>query len=662
MTSTSLTSLPHTRRAPALIGRAGWLWIAVLGGLFMVLHWSFIERMLRIATDAKGETRWLMIKDAIATPWSRDWSHVLVVPLISLYYIYQHRERLAAAPKRVYWPGLLILFAGMFGFAWWIYPGRNDFFQGHSMILSLFGLVLFLLGPASMKALWFPIAYLVLAVRIPGRIWEQIAWTLQLIAAHCSTIAMNFIGVFLDLEAAVRGSTIQLIHKGVAVMPPLNVAEACSGLRMLMAFVALGVALAFLWDRAWWQRLIMMITTVPIAILVNVGRVTTVGLLQLVNPEMTRGDFHIMVGLFMLIPAAMLFLLVGWVLDRIIIQDESAQDPSPEPGDREFGTGAPSLKTHESVTLAGGRIAKGVLGGVTLAVLVGLNYALALALIAPAVRERLAAWMGSAATIVAMVVLGLLLVAVLVGVIRMVRTRRGAALGVGVGVLLTATFGLNSVVAATKTVLIKRSVPLRVQLDRLDRQLGNWQMIHEDPPMSPAELEALNTSSYVSRVYLDTQVSQPEPVDLARDVFEPGSVVRLHVAYYTGTPDTVPHVPDRCFTAAGLRRAGQGTARLHLEGDQFRKGNDGWWHAPSKFGPVRLPTIDFSAAIFSFYAPRQPDRKSSVIYFFSANGKYLNSPDRVRLRGFDPTDRYSYYCKIEVNLPKVGDTDFATER
>jgi len=84
--------------------------------------------------------------------------------------------------------------------------------------------------------------------------------------------------------------------------------------------------LAFLFDRAWWQRMIMVIITVPIAILVNIGRVTVLGLLQPINPEMARGDFHTMIVLIMLVPAALLFMFIGWVLDQILINEPDEQD------------------------------------------------------------------------------------------------------------------------------------------------------------------------------------------------------------------------------------------------------------------------------------------------------------------------------------------------
>src|SRR5690606_15387371 len=141
----------------------------------------------------------------------------------------------------------------------------------------LFGLVLFMLGPSMMRVLWFPIAYLVFAVKIADSYWEAIAWKLQQIAAAGSTIVLQFISAILKVDVELRGSTIdlKLILYDLLRSESLNVAQACSGRRMLMPFVALGVALAFLRDRAWWQRIVMVGMAVPIALAVNIGRVST---------------------------------------------------------------------------------------------------------------------------------------------------------------------------------------------------------------------------------------------------------------------------------------------------------------------------------------------------------------------------------------------------
>ena len=67
------------------------------------------------------------------------------------------------------------------------------------------------------------------------------------------------------METTVSGVGIDVIYKGQRMEPPLNVAEACSGMRLLMAFLALGVAMAYLHYRPIWQRIGLLASTIPIA-------------------------------------------------------------------------------------------------------------------------------------------------------------------------------------------------------------------------------------------------------------------------------------------------------------------------------------------------------------------------------------------------------------
>jgi exosortase len=329
--------------------------------------------------------------------WSDgDWSHALVVPLISLYFIYQHREELrraAADPNRReagiesftlamlvgFIPGallglwlldsvgplaarglvtkavaavpfgvvgaglcylareplrrafgahlgLVLLLLGIAGYALGIYPIQNDMAKGYSMILALGGLIWFLCGAKVARLMWFPVAYLAFAVKISDRIWGDIAFRLKHIAAELATVATNVLGAPLGIEADVRGNTIDVYKDNLFIEPPLNVADACAGLRMLATFIALGVAVAYLSDRPWWSRLTLVLLTVPIAVMINAGRVTALGLIHPYNQELTHGEFHKLIGILMLIPALGLFMLVGWVLGKLVITEE--------PGDR----------------------------------------------------------------------------------------------------------------------------------------------------------------------------------------------------------------------------------------------------------------------------------------------------------------------------------------
>ncbi len=287
-----------------------WARIVLLGGAFVFLFWDIIYRLFLFAWE------------------DGDWSHAFILPLISGYFIYQNRARLMQMKASTAWFGFVVMLAGIVLYLLGINPIRNDMIQGYAMILALGGLVLFVTGWRMAVVLWFPVAYLALGVKVSPSIWEAMAFKLQGIAALCSTVAINLIGLVIGLEADVQGFHITLWKDGVKLEPPLTVAEACSGLRSLMTFIALGVAVAYLAKRPWWVRIIMIGCTVPVAILANVARVTALGLIYPYNPEATRGDAHILLGFALLFAVALtMFLLIGWVLDKLVVETDDQTNP-----------------------------------------------------------------------------------------------------------------------------------------------------------------------------------------------------------------------------------------------------------------------------------------------------------------------------------------------
>ena len=290
-----------------------------------------------------------------------------------------------------------------------------------------------------MKLLWFPVAYLALAVKIPDSIWQQIAFQLQQIASAGSEITLTIAGALLDFRVQADGQDFVMtwFAGGGYEEARFSIAEACSGLRMLMAFVALGVALAFLWDRFWWQRLVMVAMAIPIALAVNIGRVTTLGVLNLYDPELARGDAHIMVGMLMLLPAGALFLGLGWVLDRVVVVDDDDAKPA-------RAMPASSAPPADAQPPSPARLGLWLVAGAVLAALGGLAYLSTLDAVA---AVDLIAWLPPAAAAGSV----LLTLAVAVGVLVWLHQSGPRWLGrlaVLAGVFLSASVALSTVVAA----------------------------------------------------------------------------------------------------------------------------------------------------------------------------------------------------------------------
>jgi exosortase len=111
------------------------------------------------------------------------------------------------------------------------------------MIATIGAAVLFLGGWKLLKYTWLPVAYLFFAVPLPQQLYFQITNPMRKLAAFIATGILNLVP---QLDATVQGSTIEVLYKNVRLEPGLDVADACSGIRLLMAFAALGVAMAYL--------------------------------------------------------------------------------------------------------------------------------------------------------------------------------------------------------------------------------------------------------------------------------------------------------------------------------------------------------------------------------------------------------------------------------
>lgn len=282
---------------------AGWWQAGVVGLLLFLVYRPELDRLVHI--------------------WSSDgnWSHGFVVPLFSLYFIYANRGRIAKTPVRASAFGFAVMVAGIgIYFGWMADLVPYDILKSIAVVVSIFGAVLCLCGWRMMMILWLPILYLFFAIPIPDRIYVALTMPLRKLAAM---VATALLGLVPGVTAQNAGVTIELMRYGNEI-PPLNVADACSGMRVLIGLCALGVAITYLADRPNWQRVTMVLLCLPIAIFTNLVRVTTTGLFHIFGrDDIASGAGHTGWGIVMYSMALTIFYGVSWVLGRLIIEDES---------------------------------------------------------------------------------------------------------------------------------------------------------------------------------------------------------------------------------------------------------------------------------------------------------------------------------------------------
>ena len=108
------------------------------------------------------------------------------------------------------------------------------------------------------------------------------------------------------------------------VVGTLDIERACSGMRLMMTMTALGVAMAFVNDRRLWQRFLMIVACVPIAILCNIIRVTTTGFMVVLGrKDLASGVPHMLLGLGMLAIAFGLYSALAYVLNHLFVESKS---------------------------------------------------------------------------------------------------------------------------------------------------------------------------------------------------------------------------------------------------------------------------------------------------------------------------------------------------
>lgn len=260
------TDLDRATGTPTISARVPDL--AVPAGLilasFALLYWNVLAKLVH--------------------DWATDgnYSHGFLIVPIALYLAWERRATLARLDRRPSGLGLVIvlgsvcvLAAGTLG---------SELFLTRVSILGLIaGAVVFLFGWRHARALAFPIAFLLLMIPLPALLFNQIAFPLQLLASRAGESVLMMSGVPVLRE----GNVIILAHT------TLEVAEACSGIRSLVSLITLGVVYGYFTDHRISVRVLIALSTIPVAIVANGLRVAGTGIAaQVYGPAAAEGFFH----------------------------------------------------------------------------------------------------------------------------------------------------------------------------------------------------------------------------------------------------------------------------------------------------------------------------------------------------------------------------------
>jgi len=241
--------------------------------------------------------------------WANDgnYSHGFLIVPLAAYFVWERRARLAAIEVHPTVWGLVVLVASVAVLLVGLL-GAELFLTRVSTIGVLAGGILFVWGWRHLRALVFPLAFLLLMIPIPTIIFNQIALPLQLLASRVG-------------EMTLSAASVPVLREGNVIIlanATLEVAEACSGIRSLISLLTLGIIYGYFSDSRMAVRIGVVLATIPIAIVTNAARVAGTGLAaHYFGPTAAEGFFHTFSGWAVFVIAIALMFLVLQIVVRI---------------------------------------------------------------------------------------------------------------------------------------------------------------------------------------------------------------------------------------------------------------------------------------------------------------------------------------------------------
>jgi exosortase D (VPLPA-CTERM-specific) len=238
---------------------------------------------------------------------NENYGHGLFVPFISLFLVWAKRERLQVLEPHGSWWGLSLVLVGLALYALGELGTLITLIQ-LSFWCVLVGLLWAALGGKILRELSFPLLYLLTVVPLPNFLFQGLSSQLQLVSSALGVGCLQVIGV----TAFREGNVIDL---GPI---QLQVVEACSGLRYLFPLMSLSLLCAYMFQASMWKRVVVFLSSMPIAILLNGLRIGVIGVLvEVFGSGAAEGFLHLFEGWVIFVISLAILVLVIWGLSRI---------------------------------------------------------------------------------------------------------------------------------------------------------------------------------------------------------------------------------------------------------------------------------------------------------------------------------------------------------
>ncbi len=217
------------------------------------------------------------------------YSHGFLIPLMSLYFVWQKKAKLKNIADNSCLSGIVIIASGLFVHV--ICAAlRVYFISGFSFVFTLWGVILFFKGRETARELAFPVIFLVAMIPLPLVLIGNLTVKLKLFVAQGSTFLLNLMG-FLAVK---DGNIIKMKDSYLVVGAP------CSGLRSLVSLLTLGIVFAYIVKMSRVKKAILFLSSIPVALISNVIRIALLAIVnEIYGEKVALGFFHDFSGFLM---------------------------------------------------------------------------------------------------------------------------------------------------------------------------------------------------------------------------------------------------------------------------------------------------------------------------------------------------------------------------
>jgi exosortase len=234
-----------------------------------------------------------------------DMGHGFFVPIVAGWIAWQKLENVRSIPVNPDWRGLILVGWG----ALQLYVatvGAELFLARTALVFTIIGIVWLLCGVDYLKIFAFPLFLLFFMVPIPAVVYTSLTFPLQLFASRVAEFLLTILGI----PVMLHGNVLELADM------KLNVVEACSGIRSLLSLTFLSLVYGYFFERNGWIRMLLFLSSIPIAIVANAGRVTMTGVLANYSPALAEGFVHEAEGWVIFMIALCILVVFHQILSR----------------------------------------------------------------------------------------------------------------------------------------------------------------------------------------------------------------------------------------------------------------------------------------------------------------------------------------------------------